>query len=111
MIRRFPYILLGVLVMVWPLRLAAQADDSRSALVAIEAKNPAEGGCDVTAGADEQGGHGFDLANLDRSASPCDDFFQSADGGWVKNHPIPAAYPSWGRSTNFGKTMRTPCGK
>src|SRR6202044_1090359 len=62
----------------------------------IAAGNPVESGCDVAAAADEQGGHGFDLANLDRSASPCDDFFQFADGGWVKNHPIPAAYPSWG---------------
>jgi putative endopeptidase len=96
MIRRFPYILLGILVMVWPLRLAAQADDSRSMLTTIAAGNPAGGGCDVAAAANEQAGHGFDLANLDRSASPCDDFFQFADGGWVKNHPIPAAYPSWG---------------
>ena len=41
-------------------------------------------------------GHGFNLDNLDRSAKPCDNFFQFADGGWVKAHPIPAAYPRWG---------------
>ena len=41
-------------------------------------------------------GHGFDLANLDRSVKPCDNFFNFADGGWVKAHPIPAAYPRWG---------------
>jgi putative endopeptidase len=40
--------------------------------------------------------HGFNLDNLDRSAKPCDNFFEFADGGWVKAHPIPAAYPRWG---------------
>ncbi len=27
---------------------------------------------------------------------PCDDFFHFADGGWIKAHPIPPAYPRWG---------------
>ncbi|HEY6333726.1 MAG TPA: M13 family metallopeptidase [Blastocatellia bacterium] len=40
--------------------------------------------------------HGFDLANLDRSCKPCDDFNKFADGGWKATHPIPAAYPAWG---------------
>ncbi|GAB3857050.1 M13 family metallopeptidase [Hymenobacter terrigena] len=41
-------------------------------------------------------GIGFDLNNLDRTASPCDNFFQYASGGWLKNNPIPATYGSWG---------------
>jgi putative endopeptidase len=48
---------------------------------------------------DDQKGHGFDLANLDRSVVACDDFYQFADGGWMKNNPIPAAYPRWGSFT------------
>lgn len=40
--------------------------------------------------------HGFDFSNLDRSCKPCEDFNQFANGGWMKNNPIPAAYPSWG---------------
>ncbi|MFC7669921.1 hypothetical protein ACFQT0_23035 [Hymenobacter humi] len=38
-----------------------------------------------------QSGVGVTLANLDRSVAPCDDFFQFANGTWIKNHPIPAA--------------------
>ncbi|MGI8656102.1 MAG: M13 family metallopeptidase [Pyrinomonadaceae bacterium] len=41
--------------------------------------------------------HGFDLASLDQSCKPCQDFFQYANGGWIAHNPIPAAYPSWGR--------------
>src|SRR6202453_3783753 len=96
MIRRAPFVLLGILIMVSPLGLAAQSADSRQNIATISAESSAGGGCYAAGVADEQSGHGFDLANLDRRASPCDDFFQFADGGWVKNHPIPAAYPSWG---------------
>jgi putative endopeptidase len=39
---------------------------------------------------------GVDAANLDRTCKPCQDFYQFAVGGWVKNHPIPAAYPANG---------------
>jgi putative endopeptidase len=39
---------------------------------------------------------GFDVANLDRTANACDDFYRFADGGWMKSHPIPPAYPTWG---------------
>ncbi len=42
------------------------------------------------------GSHGIDLTNLDRAVSPCKDFYDFADGGWIKSHRIPAAYPSWG---------------
>ena len=96
MIRRAALILLGVLIMVSPLGLAAQSVDSRQMLETVSGESSAAGSCHTAGVPDEQGGHGFDLANLDRSVSPCDDFFQFADGGWVKSHPIPAAYPSWG---------------
>jgi len=39
---------------------------------------------------------GFDIANLDRAANACTDFYQFANGGWLKTHPIPAAYSRWG---------------
>ena len=46
--------------------------------------------------AQQQRGHGFDLANLDKSCKPCDDFNRFASGGWAKTHPIPPEYPVWG---------------
>ena len=35
-------------------------------------------------------------ANLDRSVPACTDFYQFANGGWVKSHPVPPAYSAWG---------------
>jgi len=41
-------------------------------------------------------GVGLDMADLDRSVSPCDDFFQYSGGNWLKNNPVPAYASSWG---------------
>jgi len=38
----------------------------------------------------------FLAANLDTTVSPAVDFFQYANGGWLKRHPIPASEASWG---------------
>ena len=43
-----------------------------------------------------QTGHGFDQSNLDKNTAACTDFYQYANGGWLKANPIPGAYPSWG---------------
>lgn len=42
------------------------------------------------------GGRGIDLANLDTTVSPGMDFYQYANGGWLKNNPIPSTEARWG---------------
>ncbi len=44
----------------------------------------------------ENGGHDFLLNNVDTSVNPANDFFQFANGGWIKTNPIPAAESGWG---------------
>ena len=34
--------------------------------------------------------------NLDTTVSPDEDFFLYANGGWIKNNPIPEEQSSWG---------------
>ncbi|MCA1594554.1 MAG: M13 family metallopeptidase [Acidobacteria bacterium] len=41
-------------------------------------------------------GHGFDPSRMNKSASACQDFYEYANGTWLKNTEIPAAYSSWG---------------
>jgi putative endopeptidase len=54
---------------------------------------------------------GFSTTNLDRSCKPCEDFYQFAMGGWMKNNPIPPDYPSWGTFAELAdknqKSLRT----
>lgn len=35
-------------------------------------------------------------ANLDTTCAPCKDFFQYANGGWLKSNSIPGDQPRWG---------------
>jgi putative endopeptidase len=44
--------------------------------------------------------------NLDKSVSPGANFFLYANGGWLKNNPIPAAYSRWGIGNVIDQDIR-----
>jgi len=41
-------------------------------------------------------GHGINLSFMDPSVPACGDFFQYANGNWIKRNPIPADQGAWG---------------
>jgi putative endopeptidase len=101
MMRRLTVSLVFAMTLPFPLTLWSQSSDVR-----IRAAFPlgSAGGCVALTQTHDGGGspadgesaaHGFDLANLDRSIPPCDNFYQFVGGGWMKNNPIPAFWPSW----------------
>ena len=49
----------------------------------------------------------LDPANLDRSVSACTDFYQFANGGWVKSHPVPPAYSVWGSFSELSENNQS----
>ena len=50
---------------------------------------------------------GFDLTRMDKTVDACDDFFQYANGTWLKNTEIPAAYSRWGSFNILGENINS----
>ena len=51
-------------------------------------------------------GHGLDLSAIDKNASPCVDFYQYANGGWLAANPIPASFSVWGTDSLLSEKNR-----
>jgi putative endopeptidase len=51
-------------------------------------------------------GRGFDKARMDETVSACTDFYQYANGGWLKTAEIPGAYPTWGSFVMLAENNR-----
>lgn len=49
-----------------------------------------------TQGGEEPKNGGFNIENLNKAVSPNENFYEFAVGGWVKSHPIPDEYASYG---------------
>ena len=45
----------------------------------------------------------MDVSYMDKSTLPQDDFFQFANGTWVKNNPVPPSESRWGSFNELNK--------
>ncbi|MFD2784294.1 M13 family metallopeptidase [Hymenobacter rubripertinctus] len=63
----------------------------------VATTNPATAATAAPAAPQELGpGRSINLADIDRSVSPCEDFFQFSGGNWLRNNPVPGYASSWG---------------
>ena len=74
-------------------------DDMKGCMIAILL-------CLIAAGSSQartQALKGIEIGDLDRSAMPCDDFYQFANGTWRAQNPIPASMDRWSRRWKAGE--------
>ncbi len=79
-------------------RLIVLCSFAALAVVSETACAPATRATGAGAAATVPASHGIDLAGIDRSAAPGDDFFRYANGTWLKTTEIPADRSFWGVS-------------
>src|SRR5579872_3388177 len=85
---------------------AAKADNKVSAkpAAADSAAKPAAAGAKAAPAAKKS--IGFDIANLDKTVDPCEDFYEFACGNWRKKNPIPNDQTRWGRFNQLAEVNR-----
>ncbi len=50
--------------------------------------------------------HGIDINDIDRSASPCRDFYEFANGNWRAHNPIPPSMTIWSKRWAAGESTK-----
>lgn len=70
--------------------------DEGCSLVSLIGQSAADGGAADASVATRYGRWGFDIAGMDRSVKPGDDWFNFVNGTWAKNTTIPADRSSYG---------------
>jgi len=58
------------------------------------------------AAATPEPGHGIQPTHFDMAVKPTEDFFQYANGGWLKANPIPADQTTWGAFSELAEANR-----
>src|SRR5260370_21601099 len=92
---------------VWIVMVSRVLAGSSVTLLCLAAIILAFNGGRTAKAAEDNPSHGYDLNNLDKTCKPCDDFFQFANGGWLKSSPIPAEYPVWGSFVTLADKNQT----
>jgi len=59
--------------------------------------------CASLAGQSQQG---IQVADIDKKADPCTDFFEYSNGAWRANNPIPASMDRWSRRWEAGENNK-----
>jgi putative endopeptidase len=80
MLRNFRLVALAAAALVLPLALVVPGTHARQTSIEV---------------------HALNLADMDRTCKPCEDFYHFVNGGWLTSHPIPPAYASYGRFTEL----------
>src|ERR1700677_3404278 len=62
--------------------------------------------CAPSASAQEKPPHGIDVSDLDRKVSPCQNFYEFANGTWRAHNPIPAAQVIWSKRWAAGESTK-----
>jgi putative endopeptidase len=75
--------------------------------VVLAQSNPAASARPAASAPPSSDGHGLDPADMNLSAKACQDYYQFANGGWLKKNPIPPEYPSWGTFSELAERNRT----
>ena len=62
--------------------------------------------CASTLCAQDKPLHGIDVNDMDRKASPCQNFYDFANGNWRANNPIPPSMVIWSRRWAAGESTK-----